>query len=82
MIVLHDANTPHSLIFDICETPEQFTVLAVHMWFVVSEGDDIEDVGSLVEDTVHFFQGAMGGLWEEEEDDWEDSGVAVVVSTS
>ena len=55
---------------------EELALLAVAVGLVAGDGDNIEDAGCLLEDDVHFLQGAVCGLGVEEVDDWEDECVA------
>jgi hypothetical protein len=58
----------------------ELTVLVVAIGLLDRDTDGVEDVGGLLEDHVHFLEGAAAGFGEEEVDDWEDGGVAGVVS--
>lgn len=51
------------------------SVLVVHERLLDRDGDDVEDVGGLLEDQVHFFQRAVAGLGEEEVNGRKDEGV-------
>lgn len=55
-------------------------MFAVHVRFLLGGAYEREDAGGFAEDAVHFFEGAAGGFWIEEEDYGEDEGVAFQVS--
>ena len=55
---------------------EELALLAVAVGLVAGDGDNAEDAGCLLEDDVHFLQGAVCCLGVEEVDDWEDECVA------
>jgi hypothetical protein len=50
-------------------------VLVVHERLLDRDRHDVEDVCGLLEDQVHFFEGPVAGLGEEEVDGGEDEGV-------
>lgn len=58
---------------------EQFSVLAIPTRLVARNPDEGPDGFGLVEDSVHFFEGAVCGFWVEEVDDGEDEGVTVTI---
>lgn len=74
--VAKNTGTTNGLVLDIIQGAEQFTVGPVHVRLAAGEGDTVEDVGSLVENAVHFLQRAHGGLGKEEVDHGDDEGVA------
>lgn len=53
----------------------ELTVLVVPVWLLERDGNDVEDVGALLEDVVHLLEGSISGLGEEEVGHWEDEGV-------
>lgn len=53
----------------------ELTVLVVTVWLLERDGNDVEDVGALLEDVVHLFEGSVSGLGEEEVGHWENEGV-------
>lgn len=73
--VAEDTGAADSLIFHVVESSEELAVGTVHVRFTTGKTDDVEDIGGLVEDAVHFFQGAACGLGEEEVDNGDDSGI-------
>lgn len=54
---------------------QQVTMLIIAMRELVRNLDDVERVCCLVEDLIHLFEGAVGGLGEEEPDAGDDGGV-------
>ena len=54
---------------------EELALLAVAVGLVAGDGDDVENAGRLLENDVHFLQGAVCCL-RVEVDDWEDECVA------
>lgn len=69
--------TANGLVFDVIESSEKLAVGTVHVGLVSGDTDDVENVGGLVEDKVHFFQRAAGGLGEEEVDSGDNGGITV-----
>jgi hypothetical protein len=80
--IAEGAGAADGFVFDVVQGAEQLAVGAVHVGLVAGETDAVEDVGCLVEDAVHFFQRAAGGLGEEEVDDGNDGGVTREVKVS
>jgi hypothetical protein len=77
LVLLGDvAGTTQVLLGDLI-VDEKLALLSIAVGLVAGNGDNVENAGSLVEDGVHLFEGAVGGLWVEEVDDGEDKGVAV-----
>ena len=54
---------------------KQLTVLAIAMRQLVCNLDNVESVGRLVEDFIHFLERAVSGFGEEEVDGWDHCGV-------
>lgn len=77
LLLGESAGTADSLVLDVVEGAEQFTVRTVHVRLVAGDADTVEDVGGLVEDAVHLLQRTQGGLGEEEVDGGDDGGVTV-----
>lgn len=77
--VAENADATNGFVLDIIQSAEELAVAAIHVGLVTGERDDVEDVGGLVENAVHFFQRAAGGLGEEEVDDRNDGGVTMEI---
>jgi hypothetical protein len=75
-----NTSTTHCIILDIIQSTKKFTVGAVHVRFGTGNMNDVENVFSLVEDTIHLLQGAHGSLWEEEVHNRHNCGVTGDVS--
>ena len=56
---------------------EQLSILAIPAGLLARNSDNGPDGFGLVEDCVHFFEGAVGCFGVEEVDDGEDEGVAI-----
>jgi hypothetical protein len=56
---------------------EELAVLAESVGLVAGDGDDVENAGTLLEDSVHLFEGSVGCFRVEEVDHWKDEGVAI-----
>lgn len=56
---------------------KQLSILAVATGLFARNPDNGPDGFGLVEDCVHFFEGAVGCFGVEEIDDWEDEGIAI-----
>lgn len=77
--VAENADAANGFVLDIIQSPEELAVGAVHVGLVAGERDAVEDVGCLVENAVHFFQRAAGGLGEEEVDDRDDGSITIEI---
>lgn len=53
----------------------ELTVLVVTVGLLERDGNDVEDIGALLEDVVHLLEGSVAGFGEEEVGHWEDEGV-------
>jgi hypothetical protein len=60
----------------------EVSVLVVAVWLVNGNGNAVEDVGGLLEDGIHFFQGTVASLRKEEVDAREHESVTMMVSLS
>lgn len=60
----------------------ELTMLIVAVGLLDGDGDGIENVCGLLEDSVHLLQGAIPGFGEEEVHNGEDECVSVAVSLS
>jgi hypothetical protein len=60
----------------------EVSVLVVAVWLMDGNANAVEDVGGLLEDGIHFFQGTIASLREEEVDTGEHESVAIIVSLS
>jgi len=78
--ITEDADAANGFILDVIQSAEQLAMGAVHVGLVAGDTDAVQDTSGLVEDAVHFFQRATGGLGEEEVDDGDDSGITGDVS--
>ena len=58
----------------------QISVLVVAVRLVNRNGNSIEDICRLLEDSIHLLQRAIASFGEEEVDTWEHESVAIVVS--
>lgn len=76
LALLGDVAGTAQVLLGVFVVDEEFAVLAVAVGLVSGDGDHVENAGGLVEDGVHFLEGAVGGLGVEEVDDGEDERVA------
>lgn len=76
LLFRHVASATHVLL-SVLVVDQQLAVLAEAVRFVAGDGDDVENTCTLLENSVHLFEGAVCSLRIEEVDYWEDKGVAV-----
>lgn len=74
------AGRMYGSVFDVVDGVQEFSLLAVHVWFVFGGAHEVEDAGGLAEDAIHLLQRAAGGFGVEEVGDGEDESVTSQVS--
>lgn len=63
------------MLFGLLIVDQNFAVLTIATWFMLSSPDHCKEVLCLLEDGVHFLKGAVSCFWIEEIDDREDESV-------